>query len=172
MKKIVITVVGLLVVSLFLVGCAKERIEVVDEEGNLVGEAMRYGNRFQFESKGLCTRLEKSCGFGVEPDVELECETFKPGLAVGYFDSAGIGYASQHDYCKDQDYDVCVSANVIGLLDVAGTELKEVVFPAGCDSPTSEVFDRTKEYRKLINPPTGGQFSSGEHYEINCCRTG
>ena len=41
MKKISLVIGGLLVVALFLVGCASEseQVELVDEEGNLVGEA-------------------------------------------------------------------------------------------------------------------------------------
>ena len=42
MKKIILVMLSLVVVSLFLVGCikqAEETVEVVDEEGNLAGEA-------------------------------------------------------------------------------------------------------------------------------------
>ncbi len=45
MKKIVLMVLSLLVVSMFLVSCAPSEVELVDEDGNVVGEAVRF-NRF------------------------------------------------------------------------------------------------------------------------------
>lgn len=44
MKKIVLVMLGLVVISMFLVGCAQEaeeKVDVVDEQGNIVGEAFR-----------------------------------------------------------------------------------------------------------------------------------
>jgi len=45
MKKIVFVILSLVIISMFLVGCAKEsqeKVDVVDEQGNIVGEAFRH----------------------------------------------------------------------------------------------------------------------------------
>ncbi len=42
MKRIVLMLLGLLTISMFLVGCAPEEVELVDEEGNIVGEAIKF----------------------------------------------------------------------------------------------------------------------------------
>jgi len=44
MNKIVFAILSLVVISVFLVGCAKEsdKVDVVDEKGNIVGEAFKY----------------------------------------------------------------------------------------------------------------------------------
>ncbi len=44
MNKIVFAILSLVVISIFLVGCAKEsdKVDVVDEKGNIVGEAFKY----------------------------------------------------------------------------------------------------------------------------------
>ena len=55
MKKIILVMLSLLVVFMFLVGCAEqaeETVEVVDEEGNLVGEASRFAfNKYKLRTK-------------------------------------------------------------------------------------------------------------------------
>ena len=44
MKKAIFAVLSLLIVTMFLVGCTQEgeKVDVVDEQGNIVGEAFRY----------------------------------------------------------------------------------------------------------------------------------
>lgn len=49
MRKILV-MLSLLVVFLFLMGCVSEKVNVTDEEGNLVGEAFRSGNNYQLKT--------------------------------------------------------------------------------------------------------------------------
>ncbi|PIZ50409.1 hypothetical protein COY27_07205 [Candidatus Woesearchaeota archaeon CG_4_10_14_0_2_um_filter_33_13] len=44
MNKIILAILSVVVISVFLVGCAKESdtVDVVDEKGNIVGEAFKY----------------------------------------------------------------------------------------------------------------------------------
>lgn len=49
MKEIVLMVLGLLAISVFLIGCSPAEVELVDEEGNLVGEAFRSGRYYKIK---------------------------------------------------------------------------------------------------------------------------
>jgi len=51
MKRIILMMLGLLVVSMFLIGCSQENIEVVDTDGNLVGEAFKYSGKYRVQLK-------------------------------------------------------------------------------------------------------------------------
>jgi len=47
MKKMFLVLLGLLVMVLFVVGCTPSSVELTDEEGNLVGEALRIGRSYR-----------------------------------------------------------------------------------------------------------------------------
>jgi len=58
MKKIIIMLLGLIAISMFLIGCSSESVEVVDDQGNLVGEAFRYsGGKVQIPASQLSAAL-------------------------------------------------------------------------------------------------------------------
>ena len=42
MKKIILMMLGIVAISMFLIGCSSETVQITDEEGNLVGEASRF----------------------------------------------------------------------------------------------------------------------------------
>lgn len=69
MKKVILAVLSLVVISLFLVGCGQDKVEVVDEEGNIVGEAFRSAGKYQIKTTSYCDRLSSSCGFVTKEDV-------------------------------------------------------------------------------------------------------
>jgi len=43
MRKSILVLLGLLIMTMFLMGCAEESVESDDDEGNLAGEAFRAG---------------------------------------------------------------------------------------------------------------------------------
>ena len=75
MKKISLVISGLLVVALFLVGCASEaeQVELVDEEGNLVGEATWFKAR-TYTLKPLVVKEPNYALCGVMGNLILEEE--------------------------------------------------------------------------------------------------
>lgn len=68
MKKITLVLIGVLALALFLVGCAQEEIEVVDEQGNVVGEAFRSAGKLQIKATSYCDTLS-DCGYVTKEDV-------------------------------------------------------------------------------------------------------
>ena len=45
-------ILGILIVMLFLAGCAEEKVEIVNEQGNVVGEAFKFTkSTYQLKSK-------------------------------------------------------------------------------------------------------------------------
>ena len=58
MKKTIIMILGLITISMFLIGCSSESVEVVDDQGNIVGEAFRYsGGKVQIPASQLSAAL-------------------------------------------------------------------------------------------------------------------
>jgi len=52
-----LVLMSILMIALFVVGCAPAKTEVTDEQGNIVGEAIKVGNKYQISKD----KLIKSC---------------------------------------------------------------------------------------------------------------
>jgi hypothetical protein len=105
MKKIIL-LLSVLVIAMFLVGCVQEseKIDVIDEEGNLVGEALRIPSKkvsgaksaeysMQLNKKNFdlpCQNQIDSCGFVTEKSlpekINMICfnHQYGAGLAAGF----------------------------------------------------------------------------------------
>ena len=161
MKRIILMMLGLLVVSMFLIGCSQEDIEVVDEEGNLVGEASSFAGKYRVQLTKPIAKAQ-TCD---DLNCQLECEKVVGGFAIPNFDNG-------QDLCTDNGFDSCTSAMIVGAYDAPDGEFQQVAFPADCDSDISTLLDRVSTHKKLIDPPSGGSFSSGESLLATCCRIG
>jgi hypothetical protein len=106
MKKIIMFL-GLLVIAMFLVGCAQEaeKVDVIDEEGNIVGEAFQY-SRGVYKIKNLCK--ESDCG----KDIFNKGKAYSKGET--YIDFCSSSTQIVEFYCED---------NVVKVMDPESDDL-------------------------------------------------
>ena len=82
MKKIIM-MLGILAISMFLVGCSQEDIEFVDEEGNLVGEAFKSAGKYRVQLTKPIAKAQ-TCD---DLNCQLECEKVVGVFAIPNFDN-------------------------------------------------------------------------------------
>ena len=121
MKEIIMMMLGILAISMFLIGCSQENIEVVDTDGNLVGEAFKYSGKYRVQlkqpmvQKQTCDDL--NCKLNTQ-EVYLygENDLFS-GLSWSTL-STGAGMIknsgkSGNQLCVDAGFDGCIAINRI-----------------------------------------------------------
>jgi hypothetical protein len=134
MKKIIL-LLSLLVVGMFLVGCvetAEETVDVVDEQGNLVGEAFRVSkagkvNTIQVSgtakdafTAGQCQKQAEECGLVTDAELENKVkeiivknmkDSMIESMSLSSWKQGGLSseYGSCDKVCESQGKQ-CVSA--------------------------------------------------------------
>jgi len=151
MKKTILGLLSILTISLLLVGCGQQDIELVDEEGNVVGEAI--GIRSGIRSSSYQLKLKSTPQLEVARD-KLECKTF-------------YNLESTAD-CQEKGYDACTSATFISSIFQDGEESLEVI-PMDCDQPYRE-----ENFKKIIADRRGVNLSEIELGDddsyVTCCK--
>jgi len=105
MKKIVL-LLSLLVVVMFLVGCTEtETVDVIDEEGNIVGEAFRMPSKSTqgLKKAGYSMQISKETMNKVSNLKKIECKQF---------DNLGNSVTGD-DFCVENNYDACAGGSVV-----------------------------------------------------------
>jgi len=148
MKKIIIMMLGILAISMFLIGCSQENIEVVDENGNIVGEAFRTAGKVQL--KQPITQKQTCADLGCK----LECKSF-----------SNIGIT--HIACQAQGYDTCAGATLIARVSYNDSS-SLFSFPMDCETEYSDDFAESMILENLQIDPT---YIAGDKDSMTtCCR--
>ena len=136
MKKLISLITILLIVlSMLLVGCttnegSDETVEVVDEDGALIGEAIRFGNQFKLNSLSLSSKyIDLKHKVACLPEsMEGDFEVCLPGYGNYAFDEIS---ENSHPCASDVDY-ICWSKNPSISADYYAKELGGL--PCGKDA--------------------------------------
>jgi len=119
MKRIILMMLGVLVIFIFLTGCAEqteETIEITDEEGNLVGEAYKF-EKFYRIKKPTMQKICPECTYTSKPIYVriYEREVNQPGInnrivfdhpfGHGWNNSIGLNMlCDAEQVCDDPDH--------------------------------------------------------------------
>ena len=179
MKKNVLILLSVLVVAMFLVGCvetAEDTVDVVDEEGNLVGEASRFqqkglkkttvqvsGAAKDVFTAGQCQKQAEDCGFVTEkalPEkIDMKCvnDIVHPGFSYNNFE---IDEVTPIEYCE-QEYSGYTLISAQRHVYEVVTKLKRNLIEINWADPDG----------KMFFPDPDKNFEEGHvRYSITCCK--
>jgi len=157
MKKIILMMLGILAISIFLIGCSQENIDVVDEEGNLVGEASRFAGKSQVQLKQPIMQ-KQTCD---DLNCKLECKSFgNPAI-----DPATTG----NKFCSNQGYDTCSGGTLIGRISYPGSTIWSLfTMPLQCDLPGMSPLPNLDA---VFNENLNGDYDvHDDDLIVTCCR--
>jgi len=146
MKKIVLSMVSLMVIALFLIGCAPagetgEDLEVVDEEGNIIGEAFRMSGR-QVVVKSVSSGASGSSVSDLEKRIS-NLESRATSAEAGIFQTSIIMGAIAKDLGSSPDIRAGVD-DFFGAYSSAFTTAEAPTDPFGEDTDGDGFYDSTE----------------------------
>lgn len=150
-KKLVL--IGIITLLIFLVGCAQEKVEIVDEEGNVVGEAIQKVGKYQIQLKKPIEKESKCEDLGCK----LECETFGFNWEEDNIKQFN-GAKTPNQLCQNAGYDTASLALDIGQ--VPGAWGKDLVY-----YPYENKHNLEFKYGSL-----GFEYGTYVNHIVGCCR--